>query len=184
MQKIPTIFQSGVKTLDTMSHKIVLLEEEKEIILEGIANGISFGVLAKQLGVSRRTIVRICATDPRFESEVAHSRAIFADSLVESLLTVGDNAQSMAEVQNARLKADSIRWIASKYAPKMYADNINVNVQHHLDLSSVLLAAENRVLPLLIDETSSIANAPHEISEVSATSEADADHVDSFDDLI
>jgi hypothetical protein len=55
----------------------------------------------------------------------------------------------MASVAKAKVISDNIKWASGKFAPRQFGENLNVNVSHHLDLSSILLAAENRVLPLL-----------------------------------
>jgi hypothetical protein len=68
---------------------------------------------------------------------------------VESLKNIVDGYSCMEDVNAARLRSDNIKWSASKIVPETYGDNINLNINHTLDLSSVLLAAENRIIPIL-----------------------------------
>jgi hypothetical protein len=127
----------------------ILNETQKEIVLDSIINGLGNDKAAQKIGVPFRTFNNILIRDPLFAKEVARARENWIHSLVYRLIGITDGCETMAQVSAAKVESENIKWAAGKFVPEVFGDNINVNVNHTLDLSSILLAAENRVLPLL-----------------------------------
>jgi len=131
------------------SDAIVLTEAQKEFACDEAAKGSNNDTICKALKISNRTLSRILARDPDFSKEVTKAREIWIHSLVEQLIGITKGAHTMAEVSACKIESENIKWVSGKYIPEIYGERIELNMNHHLDLSSVLLAAENRVLPLL-----------------------------------
>ena len=84
----------------------------------------------------RSQIYRWCFQHPSFRDSYAHAKALQVDWLVEEALEIaydgsGDtyidekNGQERCDnewVARSRLKVDTIKWYASKLAPKIYGD--------------------------------------------------------------
>lgn len=122
----------------------------------GITRGIALETLFKTHGVSEHQYYWNLDTHPLFEKAVKDSRVRFSHSLIDKLIHATDGAETMADVQRVKVWSDNAKWVAGKTVPAIYGENINLSVTHHLDLSSVLLAAEGRVLPILATKSSTV----------------------------
>lgn len=132
---------------------------QQKYILDGILKDKSAKDLCKELGISSKSLYDQIIIDPFFAKQYKQIREIWMHDQVEGLIKIADDCVTMAEVQRAKVKSDNIKWSASKAIPETYGDNLNLNVSHHLDLSSVLLAAENRVIPILQAKQNVISSA-------------------------
>lgn len=122
---------------------------QQEEICERLINGEQTFKILKTMGIPWNWLPKYAAVDPLFSKELKNARELAMHCLVETLITITDDCESIMDVHAARIKSENIKWSASKIVPAVYGENINLNVNHHLDLSSVLLAAENRVIPIL-----------------------------------
>lgn len=120
-------------------------QESKDLMIEHTANGLTIDKVCEAVGLSPRSFHRLCIRDPLFRKDLAEARAMFAHKAVETLRTIYDTAETMTDVQKARGQSENIRWIASKLAPDVYGDRLQVDVKHTIDLTRVLEAASNRL---------------------------------------
>lgn len=159
-----------------------ITENQQEAIFNGLLEGRTLVEICSSLGLQQQNISQFAFKDPNFAKKLRDTREMVMHNHVETLLTIADDCETIVDVHSARIKSDNIKWSASKIVPAVYGDNINLNVQHSLDLSSVLLAAENRVLPML-----AAMNATSKVKEEQQPDTIDAVVVDvgeSFEDLI
>jgi hypothetical protein len=126
-----------------------LTDAQKQIVIERVTVGDKLEAICAGLGIWRHAFSNYLIKDPFFAKQYALARANFLEDHVERLFTIADDCTNLIDVGSARVKSDNIKWIAAKWKPEVYGENLNLNVNHSLDLSSVLLAAENRVLPIL-----------------------------------
>lgn len=124
-----------------------LLEQEE--ICVSLVDGVPLKTICRERGLSLRQYYSFLNTYPDFAKKVENARVCWSHTFVDELMHVTDGCETMAEVQRAKVWSDNAKWVASKMVPEKYSDNLNLNINHSLDLSSVLLAAENRVLPIL-----------------------------------
>lgn len=109
------------------------------------------------LATSSKSIVQLCKENPHWPSQVtvaewrikypnfankyAHAKKNQIDTLVDEMLNEvnnnsndliendkGNMVTNMAAIQRARLKADTIKWIACKLAPKIYGDKVQQEI--------------------------------------------------------
>ena len=106
-----------------------------------LSNGVTLGALAERLGVSYRTPTRWLAAGERqaiYEECKRHA----AQRLAEDTLTISDKAEP-SDVQVARLRVDTRRWLAAKYDPMAFGDRTPATVQ--INLQDLRVAALRHV---------------------------------------
>ena len=98
------------------------------------------------------TVLRWVALDADFASKYARARTAQADTLFDRMEAVEEAvAAGTMDSHAARVVLDSMRWRASKLAPKVYGDRLDVSVSdNRISISGALLAAQSR-LALLHD---------------------------------
>lgn len=124
-------------------------DEEKSLIIAGIIAGKTLIEVSREIGITSEVVYRGCRYDPVFAKDLSEARAHVSHDLVDSLITIADGCNDLTDVSIAKLKSDNIKWMASKRAPSVYGDRLDVNVHQTVDLSQVLRAAESRTIPLL-----------------------------------
>lgn len=130
----------------------VITPDIKETVLNRIADGETIQSICNDLEIGVRTLNYLMVKDTLFAKEVASSRAIAAHKAVDSLQSIYDDAETMTAVQRARGQSDNIKWLASKLAPDVYGDRIQVDHKHTIDLTKVLEAASGRLISHLNSE--------------------------------
>jgi len=93
------------------------------------------------------TVLRWVAADVNFASRYTRARTTQADTLFDRMEAV-EEAVSAGTMDShaARVVLDSMRWRASKLAPKVYGDRMAVEVtETRISISGALAAAEQRV---------------------------------------
>ena len=143
----------------TLNMSVVLTAEQQRYIVECIVKGTkSITQICTDLKISVHHVYDYAFKDPIFSKRMEQARVYQSHTLVDELLHITHGAETMAAVAKSKVISDNIKWSSGKFAPQIYGENINVNISHHLDLSSVLLAAENRVIPIL--QAKSALNLP------------------------
>lgn len=137
-----------------------LTEQDKNSILDRVSEGDSFFKIAKSFNIHFRTLFSAVDRDPEFKKQVNSAREARVDDLVCSLIGITADCTTMAEVSAAKIESENIKWAASKFVPAVFGESLNVNVNHSLDLSAILLASENRVIPILQAKLPSIPAIP------------------------
>ena len=128
-------------------------------LLARIAGGEPLKAVAESIGVSRQVLSGVLNSEPNRDGLRA-AREQAAQVFAEEALAISD-AATPQDVQVAKLRVDTRRWIASKWDRGLYGDDRNplVNItlaQLHLDsLRKVASTAEgslgnqpNSLLPL------------------------------------
>ena len=97
-----------------------------ETICQRIAEGEPLTKICKDDGMPHYiTVLRWRHEHDDFRNDYARAREDAADTLVDEILAIADEAQSVGSsegVQAARLRVDTRKWAASKMKPKAYGD--------------------------------------------------------------
>lgn len=116
-----------------------------ETICDRIMDGESLrAICASKTMPGRRTVLTWAAENEQFRHQYARAREAQADVLAEQILEIIDRATAKT-VNQARLRFDGRRWLASKMAPKKYGTKIEAElfgkdggaIQHQIDLSEL-----------------------------------------------
>ena len=92
--------------------------------------------------------------DPELRAQYEEACQMRADFIVDNLLDMVnaempedlDNAGKSAWVQHTRLKADSVKWLSSKFYPKMYGERMAVDVTStQISITAALAGADKRL---------------------------------------
>lgn len=98
-------------------------------ICESIADGQSLRSICQADDMpNKSTVFRWLAERQDFRDQYARAREAQADAIVEEILEIADNAglSEAFEVQQARLRVDARKWLASKLKPRVYGDKLEV----------------------------------------------------------
>ena len=98
-----------------------------------------------------RTVTRWLVADADFAHKYARARMAQADVLFDRMEAV-EEAVSAGTMDShaARVVLDSMRWRASKLAPKVYGDRLDVSVSDsRISISGALAAAQSRLVDVV-----------------------------------
>jgi len=98
-----------------------------------------------------RTVQRWIVADPAFAVRYARARMAQADTLFDRMEAV-EEAVSAGTMDShaARVVLDSMRWRASKLAPKVYGDRLDVSVSDsRISITGALAAAQSRLVDVI-----------------------------------
>lgn len=97
------------------------------------------------------TVLRWCSADGRFASKYAQARTAQADTLFDRMEAVEEAVTAgTMDSHAARVVLDSMRWRASKLAPKVYGDRLDVSVTDtRISITGALQAAQARLVDVL-----------------------------------
>ena len=105
-------------------------EQVDEEILNRLIGGESIGDICgpgrDDFMPSERTLYRRLTEDPDFWQRYARAREAQAHREAEEIRLIADTATA-EDYQVARLRIDARKWRASKMAPKVYGDKLDVN---------------------------------------------------------
>jgi hypothetical protein len=127
--------------------------EIQEKVITEIQTGRSLRQVCGDEGMPNfRTVQRWIVSDGSFAVKYARARTAQADTLFDRMEAVEESvANGTMDSHAARVVLDSMRWRASKLAPKVYGDRLDVSVSdNRISISGALLAAQSR-LALLHD---------------------------------
>lgn len=93
-----------------------------QIIIARLAAGESLRSICKPDDMPKESTVRLWATSDRdgFAAQYTRAREAQMDALAEDLLEIADDED--ADVNRARLRVDTRKWLMSKIAPKRFGD--------------------------------------------------------------
>ena len=93
------------------------------------------------------TVMRWVAADAAFASRYTRARTTQADTLFERMEAVEESVSAgTIDSHAARVILDSMRWRASKLAPKVYGDRLDVSVtETKISITAALQAAQGRM---------------------------------------
>lgn len=128
-------------------------------LLEDIANGSSLSAALQKLDpVPSYWWAKDCLRrDPDLKAHYQEAVLDRADRLAEELLELADTPMPnglegravSAWVQQLRVRIDVRKWAASKLAPRLYGEKLDVSVtEARISITAALALAESRVLTL------------------------------------
>jgi hypothetical protein len=115
--------------------------ERMQELCERVADGSMVGDVAPEIFGSMSSMYRAMARTPGLREMLDDARVILAHRFAEQAVTVVD---TVADVQRARLKSESLRWYASKVAPKDYGDRIDMHVDGQVSVLGAISDAAMR----------------------------------------
>jgi len=122
--------------------------EIQEKVITEIQTGRSLRQVCSDEGMPNfRTVQRWIVADGAFAVRYARARTAQADTLFDRMEAV-EEAVSAGTMDShaARVVLDSMRWRASKLAPKVYGDRLDVQVTDtRISISGALAAAQSRL---------------------------------------
>tara|TARA_R110002126_G_scaffold50014_1_gene137845 strand:+ start:2148 stop:2621 length:474 start_codon:yes stop_codon:yes gene_type:complete len=121
-------------------------------IMAELETGRSLVQVCKDEGMpDRETVSRWMRDDPAYAAKYAYARAMQADTLFSEMADVEHKVQAgTMDSHAARVVLDSMRWRASKLAPKVYGDRLDVSVSDtRISISGALQAAQARLVDVV-----------------------------------
>ena len=126
--------------------------EIQEKVITEIQTGRSLRQVCGDEGMPNfRTVQRWIVSDGSFAVKYARARTAQADTLFDRMEAV-EEAVSAGTMDShaARVVLDSMRWRASKLAPKVYGDRLDVQVSDtRISISGALQAAQSRLVDVV-----------------------------------
>ena len=126
--------------------------EIQEKVITEIQTGRSLRQVCGDDGMPNfRTVQRWIVSDGSFAVRYARARTAQADTLFDRMEAV-EEAVSAGTMDShaARVVLDSMRWRASKLAPKVYGDRLDVQVSDtRISISGALAAAQARLVDVV-----------------------------------
>lgn len=100
-------------------------EQQRELILEGLAEGRSLRSICKDDGMpSVSTVFRWCADEEVWREQYAQARASGDDAMAEDIQEIADRSE--LDPQDKKVRIDARKWLLAKRQPKKYGDKIDV----------------------------------------------------------
>jgi len=98
-----------------------------------------------------RTVTRWLVSDADFAHRYARARMAQADVLFDRMEAVEEAVTAgTMDSHAARVVLDSMRWRASKLAPKVYGDRLDVSVSDtRISITGALAAAQSRLVDVV-----------------------------------
>jgi hypothetical protein len=141
--------------------------EIQERVVSEIQTGRSLRQVCQDEGMPDfRTVQRWIVADGQFAVKYARARTAQADTLFDRMEAVEEAvAAGTMDSHAARVVLDSMRWRASKLAPKVYGDRLDVQVNDtRISISGALAAAQARLVDV-VDITPRIEQT-HNVQDV------------------
>lgn len=137
-----------------------------EQIMSQLETGKSLVQVCKQDNMpDRETVSRWMRDEPGFAARYAHARAMQADTLFAEMASIEDKVTvGSMDSHAARVVLDSMRWRASKLAPKVYGDRLDVSVSdNRISISGALAAAQARLIDVIDVPMHTLPDALHNV---------------------
>ena len=135
-----------------MAYALDEIAEIQEKLVAEIQTGRSLRQVCGDEGMPNiRTVTRWLVADADFAHKYARARMAQADVLFDRMEAVEEQV-SAGEMDShaARVVLDSMRWRASKLAPKVYGDRLDVQVtDSRISIQGALAAAKTRLVDVV-----------------------------------
>lgn len=135
-----------------MAYEVAEVCEIQERVVAEIQTGRSLRQVCGDEGMPDfRTVQRWIVSDGQFAVKYARARMAQADVLFDRMEAV-EEAVSAGTMDShaARVVLDSMRWRASKLAPKVYGDRLDVSVSDsRISITGALAAAQSRLVDVI-----------------------------------
>jgi hypothetical protein len=135
-----------------MAYAIEEVANIQELVIAEIQTGRSLRQVCKEEGMPDfRTVQRWIVSDGQFAVKYARARMAQADTLFDRMEEVEEQVSAgTMDSHAARVVLDSMRWRASKLAPKVYGDRLDVSVSDsRISITGALQAAQSRLLDVI-----------------------------------
>lgn len=137
---------------EMMAYAIEEVTNIQDRLVAEIQTGRSLRQVCKDEGMPDfRTVQRWIVSDGQFAVRYARARMAQADTLFDRMEEV-EEAVSAGTMDShaARVVLDSMRWRASKLAPKVYGDRLDVSVSDsRISITGALQAAQSRLVDIV-----------------------------------
>ena len=136
-------------------------DQMMDSLLLHIESGKSMREVCRMDGMpDHTTVIRWMRDDGALATKYARARMAQADVLFDRMETVEEQVSAgTMDSHAARVVLDSMRWRASKLAPKVYGDRLDVSVtDNRISITGALQAAQSRLVDV-IDAVPRIAHA-------------------------
>jgi hypothetical protein len=145
--------------------------EIQEKVITEIQTGRSLRQVCGDEGMPNfRTVQRWIVSDGSFAVRYARARTAQADTLFDRMEAV-EEAVSAGTMDShaARVVLDSMRWRASKLAPKVYGDRLDVQVSDsRISISGALAAAQARLVDVVDVTHRALPGIVHDVHDQDA----------------
>jgi len=135
-----------------MAYAMIEVSDIQERLVAEIQTGRSLRQVCADDGMPDiRTVTRWLVSDADFAHKYARARMAQADVLFDRMEAV-EEAVSAGTMDShaARVVLDSMRWRASKLAPKVYGDRLDVSVSDsRISITGALAAAQSRLVDVI-----------------------------------
>lgn len=126
-------------------------------VLEQIAQGHGYRRMSKDIGVSLTVFSNWAIATPERQERLRRAREQAAMYLAEDVLTIADEATNEDE-RVARLRIDTRKWLASKWAPSVYGEQRGPTVQ--VNITDMHLRAVRNADVIEVDAVSKDPETP------------------------
>ena len=164
-------------------HSRDLTDQEKDDIIEQVCLGKVYTRICDDMGITRRSLREAMFKDPLFKEKMELARVDATDDLADSLLTVTDGCETLVQVGCAKIKSENIKAVVGFRNPNKYGNRVDININQRLDLSSVLAAADARIVHVR-DHNRQLAEAQKTLEASVVDNTALASEDSDFDDLL
>jgi len=93
----------------------------------------------------KSTVFRWLAKHDAFRDQYARAQEDRAAAMAEDILEIADD-EAIADVQRAKLRVDTRKWLMSKMSPKKYGDKVAVGGDKDMDPIEVIEKSSPRTL--------------------------------------
>jgi len=135
-----------------MAYVVQEVTEIQERVVAEIQTGRSLRQVCGDKGMPDfRTVQRWIVADGQFAVRYARARVAQADTLFDKMEEVEEQVSNgTMDSHAARVVLDSMRWRASKLAPKVYGDRLDVSVSdNRISIAGALAAAQSRLVDVI-----------------------------------
>jgi hypothetical protein len=135
-----------------MAYDVEEVAEIQDQLLAEIQTGRSLRQVCKDEGMPHfTTVLRWVAACPDFAIRYTRARVAQADTLFDRMEEVEEQVSNgTMDSHAARVVLDSMRWRASKLAPKVYGDRLEVQVSdNRISIQGALDAAQSRLVDVI-----------------------------------
>ena len=116
----------------------------QDLICQMLVDGATLTDCASEIKVHKSTILRWISHSEDFAKKYRLARQMQAEVLVDQMMNIANDGTNdyttkllsngeevevvnSEHIQRSRLRIDTIKWVAGKFAPRVYGDHINVN---------------------------------------------------------
>ena len=139
-----------------------------QTICDKIAEGKSVKVISSEMGINPDTVFKWLWRHPSFADKYALAREAQSEIFAQEMMEICDDPLSTSDqINHARLRIDTRKWIASKLKPKKWGDkgitinnNTTDNRQVNVTESALKMLSNDQLAELKRITQASVAKQP------------------------